>query len=61
MLGAFVAGAMAPALSHSVVWLAAGQLACAVIAFALWIVGGVYHTARKHAEATAWETSAQLD
>jgi len=55
MLGAVVAGVGAPALSHNVVWLAAGQLGCAVIALALWTIGGAYHTARKHAEATAFE------
>jgi hypothetical protein len=38
-----------------VVWLAAGQLGCAVIALGLWTIGGAYHSARKHAEANAWE------
>ena len=55
MLGAFVAGVIAPSLSHNVVWLAAGQLGCAVIALGLWTIGGAYHSARKHAEANAWE------
>ncbi|HEY5799743.1 MAG TPA: multidrug effflux MFS transporter [Burkholderiaceae bacterium] len=36
MLGAVVAGVAAPALSHSVLWLAAGQLACGVIALIMW-------------------------
>ncbi|QAU35474.1 multidrug effflux MFS transporter [Janthinobacterium sp. 17J80-10] len=37
MLGAIVAGVIAPLLWHSVLWLAIGQLAMAVIALALWL------------------------
>lgn len=37
MLGAIVAGVIAPLLWHSVLWLAAGQLALTLIALALWL------------------------
>src|SRR5213079_1391820 len=43
MLGAVTAGVVAPFLSHSVLWLAAGQLACALIALVLWFAGRAYH------------------
>ncbi len=36
LLGALVAGVIAPFLSHSVLWLAGGQLACVLISLALW-------------------------
>jgi DHA1 family bicyclomycin/chloramphenicol resistance-like MFS transporter len=55
MLGAFAAGVLAPFLSHSVLWLAAGQLACAVIALVLWLIGSAVHRAREHGEVNAWE------
>lgn len=42
LLGAVVAGAMAPALSHSVLWLAYGQLAFTLVALALWLTSRVY-------------------
>ena len=56
MLGAFAAGVLAPFLSHSVLWLAAGQLACAVIALTLWVIGGAYHRSRERGEVNAWES-----
>jgi len=37
MLGALVAGIIAPLLSHSPVWLAMGQLACAAIGLSMWL------------------------
>lgn len=43
MLGAIVSGLIAPFLSHSVLWLAAGQLAFAVIGLGLWLGGRHYH------------------
>ena len=43
MLGAVVAGLIAPFLVHSVLWLAAGQLAFAVIGLCLWMGGRHYH------------------
>ena len=58
MLGAAVAGLIAPFLMHSVLWLALGQLAFAVIGLCLWL-GGRYHhytymvTAK---EVNAWES-----
>ena len=56
MLGAFVAGVVAPLLWGSVLWLAAGQLVCSVIALTLWWVGGAYRAAQKRGEVNAWET-----
>lgn len=57
MLGALVAGVIAPVLSHSPVSLAAGQLVCAAIALSLWLGGRSYRRMldmRK--KANAWET-----
>jgi DHA1 family bicyclomycin/chloramphenicol resistance-like MFS transporter len=57
MLSAGVAGIVAPVLMHSVLWLAAGQLACAVIGLTLWLGGRYYHYARMvpEKEINAWE------
>lgn len=57
MLSAGVAGLAAPFLVHSVLWLAAGQLACAVIGLALWLGGRYYHYARMvpAKDINAWE------
>ena len=56
MLGAFAAGVLAPFLSHSVLWLAAGQLACGVIALTLWLIGRAVHRSSEQGEVNAWET-----
>ena len=56
MLGALTAGVLAPALSHTVLWLAAGQLGCAVIALVLWMAGRQLHEAKERREVNAWET-----
>ena len=42
ILGALVAGVIAPFLAHSVLWLAYGQLAFSVAALALWLAARVY-------------------
>jgi len=42
MLGALVAGVIAPFLSHSVLWLAAGQLAFSASALLLWLTSRHY-------------------
>lgn len=42
MLGALMAGVIAPVLSHSPLALAAGQLACTLIALSLWLGGRNY-------------------
>ena len=42
ILGALVAGVIAPALAHSVLWLAYGQLAFSIAALALWLAARVY-------------------
>jgi DHA1 family bicyclomycin/chloramphenicol resistance-like MFS transporter len=56
MLAALVSGVIAPFLSHSVLWLAAGQLAATVIALCLWLGGRSYHQAQVQREPNAWET-----
>jgi MFS transporter, DHA1 family, multidrug resistance protein len=56
MLGAFAAGVGAPALSHNVVALAAGQFVCAALGLVLWLAGRSYHAARTRARINAWET-----
>jgi DHA1 family bicyclomycin/chloramphenicol resistance-like MFS transporter len=42
LLGALVAGVIAPFLSHSVLWLAYGQLAFAMAALSLWVASRMY-------------------
>jgi MFS transporter, DHA1 family, multidrug resistance protein len=58
MLGAVVAGLVAPFLLHSVLWLALGQLAFAVIGLCLWLGGRAYHYAQlaPNKVINAWET-----
>jgi DHA1 family bicyclomycin/chloramphenicol resistance-like MFS transporter len=56
MLAALVAGLVAPLLSHSVLWLALGQLAFALIALALWLGRGSYHQMRLRQQPNAWES-----
>ena len=57
MLAAVTAGVLAPLLSHDVLWLGAGQLACALIALVLWVAGVSYHEAHeRRARANAWES-----
>ena len=45
LLGALVAGVIAPFLSHSVLWLAYGQLAFSLAALVLWVGSRVYRRA----------------
>jgi DHA1 family bicyclomycin/chloramphenicol resistance-like MFS transporter len=45
LLGALVAGVIAPFLSHSVLWLAIGQAGFALLALALWIASRLYRRA----------------
>jgi MFS transporter, DHA1 family, multidrug resistance protein len=59
MLSAVVAGALAPVLSHSVLWLAAGQLGFSFIGLVLWLAGQRYYRHSQQLEAeklNAWET-----
>lgn len=42
LLGALVAGVIAPFLSHSVLWLALGQLGFCSLALALWLTSRQY-------------------
>jgi len=55
MLGALVAGLIAPFLSHSVLWLAAGQLTFTLIGLMLWLGGRSYHQSHIKAKINAWE------
>lgn len=58
MLGALVAGVIAPALSHSPLSLALGQLAFTLIALFLWLGGRSYrHYLDEHKETAARETA----
>lgn len=58
MLAAGVSGLVAPVLAHSVLWLAAGQLAFTLIGLGLWLGGLRYHQAQARAQQNinAWET-----
>ena len=55
MLAALVAGLIAPFLAHSMLWLALGQLAFALVALALWIGRRSYHRMRMRQQPNAWE------
>lgn len=46
LLGALVAGVIAPFLSHSVLWIASGQLAFAVFSLVLWSASRRYRSRR---------------
>jgi DHA1 family bicyclomycin/chloramphenicol resistance-like MFS transporter len=56
MLAALVSGLIAPFLSHSVLWLAAGQLAFTLVGLLLWLAGRSYRHFRSRQNANAWET-----
>jgi DHA1 family bicyclomycin/chloramphenicol resistance-like MFS transporter len=56
MLAALVSGAVAPQLSHSVLWLASGQLVFTLCGLALWVGSRSYTEVQARAEANAWET-----
>ena len=51
LLGALVAGVIAPFLSHSVLWLALGQLASPCCALALWLASRRYRRRLAHRQA----------
>lgn len=57
MLGALVSGLIAPFLAHSVLWLALGQLAFAVIGLSLWLGARYHHYTRvvPAKDMNAWE------
>lgn len=55
MLAALVSGLVAPFLSHSVLWLAAGQLGFTLMGLLLWLGGRSYHQAQIKAGLNAWE------
>ncbi|HEY0336882.1 MAG TPA: multidrug effflux MFS transporter [Burkholderiales bacterium] len=56
MLGALVAGVIAPLLWDHPLLLAGGQLGCVAIALALWLIGRSYQQSHQHGEMNAWET-----
>lgn len=56
LLGAIVAGIVAPALDHSALALALGQLVCCLIAIALWYTGRAYWRTLTAQKQNAWET-----
>jgi len=56
LLGAVIAGIVAPALDHSALSLALGQLGCAVIAAILWYAGRIYWRAMTAQKQSAWDT-----
>ena len=56
MLSSLVAGVIAPVLSHSVLWLAIGQLSFALIALMLWLGSRSYHVKQSRKAINAWES-----
>ena len=58
MLGALVSGLIAPFLAHSVLWLALGQLAFALIGLSLWLGARYHHYTRlvPVEDINAWES-----
>ena len=56
LLGAIVAGVLAPALDGSAFLLALGQFCCAVIAATLWYTGRLYWRSMTAQKQNAWET-----
>ncbi|MGZ3238432.1 MAG: MFS transporter, partial [Burkholderiaceae bacterium] len=57
LLGAVVAGFVAPFLSYSVLWLATGQLACGLIGLSMWLASRSYRARLNIREKlNAWES-----
>lgn len=57
ILGAVVAGFVAPFLSYSVLWLASGQLACGLIGLSMWVASRSYRARLNIQEKlNAWES-----
>jgi DHA1 family bicyclomycin/chloramphenicol resistance-like MFS transporter len=56
MLAALVSGLIAPLLWHSVLWLAAGQLAFTLVGFLMWLAGRSYRQLLSRQNRNAWET-----
>ncbi|MGZ5817636.1 MAG: multidrug effflux MFS transporter [Burkholderiaceae bacterium] len=57
LLGALMAGVVAPFLSYSVLWLAAGQLACGLIGLCMWLASRSYRARLNIREKlNAWES-----
>jgi DHA1 family bicyclomycin/chloramphenicol resistance-like MFS transporter len=56
MLAALVSGIIAPLLADSALWLAAGQLACTLIALGCWLGGRSYRTLQSQRDRAAQES-----
>jgi DHA1 family bicyclomycin/chloramphenicol resistance-like MFS transporter len=57
LLGALMAGVVAPFLSYSVLWLAGGQLACGLIGLTMWMASRSYRARLNIREKlNAWES-----
>jgi DHA1 family bicyclomycin/chloramphenicol resistance-like MFS transporter len=57
MLGAIMAGLVAPLLANSVLWLAAGQLGCGLIGLSMWLASRSYRARMDIREKlNAWES-----
>ena len=55
MLGALMSGVLAPLLSHSALWLAGGQLSCALLGYACWHASHSAWALRGRQSPNAWE------
>lgn len=55
MMGALVSGVIAPLLSHTALWLAAGQLGFALLGLGFWAASRSYKTLQSHRSPNAWE------
>jgi len=56
LLGAIIAGIIAPTLDQSALYLALGQLGCVIVAATLWYTGRAYWRAITAQRQSAWET-----
>ncbi|MFZ6723991.1 multidrug effflux MFS transporter [Undibacterium sp. MH2W] len=56
LLGAVIAGVVAPALDQSPLYLALGQFACVLIAIVMWYTGRAYWRAMTAQKQSPWET-----
>ncbi|GAC1424245.1 MAG: multidrug effflux MFS transporter [Burkholderiaceae bacterium] len=55
MLGALMSAVIAPLLSHSALWLAGGQLACALFGLSCWTASRSYRALQARRCLNAWE------
>ena len=55
MVGALMSGVVAPLLSHTALWLASGQLACALLGLGFWLASRSYSALQARRCPNAWE------